>query len=204
MNRERYVKQRAFFEGRYRDGSYEHSWHKFVPTHELVALIASGIVPEGRSLDLGCGGGVEVAFLAGQGFAAHGLDFSLTALQIARKYAAHSGVHAEFCGGSAVELPFAKASFTLVTDRGCLHHIRDKHRKRYAREVARITQPGGYVFIRDVTGGERNGFEPLVPERVTELFSPAFELHPFQLLRYREGEPHRRDMLLAVMRRKAN
>jgi ubiquinone/menaquinone biosynthesis C-methylase UbiE len=202
MNRKRYVKQRTFFDGQYQDGSYQNKWHKSAPTHELVTLIATGVVPMGRSLDLGCGGGVEVAYLAGQGFAAHGLDFSPTALRLSQEHAGSAGVHAEFCAGSALELPYASGSFALVTDRGCLHHIRDKHRKRYAREVARVTRPGGYVVIRGMAEQRPNGFVWLDPERIEELFSPSFELRPFQLLKRGDGEGSYPDMLLAIMRRK--
>jgi 2-polyprenyl-3-methyl-5-hydroxy-6-metoxy-1,4-benzoquinol methylase len=176
-------------------------WHKFAPTRELVTLIATGIVPQGPSLDLGCGGGVEVGYLATQGFDACGLDFSPTALRLAKTNAEQTGVHAEFCAGSAVELPFAEGSFALVTDRGCLHHIRDKHRKHYAREVARVTRSSGYVVIRGMADQRSNGFVPLDPDRITEMFSPSFELRPFQRLT-RETERGNADMLLAIMQRK--
>lgn len=202
MNRKRYARQREEFDHNYRDGSYQQMWHKFAPTHELVTLIATGVVPKGPSLDLGCGGGIEVAYLAGQGFDAHGLDFSPTALRLAKANAAQTGARAEFCAGSAVELPFAEGSFALVTDRGCLHHIRDKHRKHYAREVARVTRSGGYAVIRGMAEQRSNGFVWLDPQRLEELFSPSFELRPFQLLKRSEGEVPRPDMLLAIMQRK--
>lgn len=198
MNRKRYARQREDFDSHYRDGIYQTMWHKFAPAHELVTLIATGIVPKGPSLDLGCGGGVEVAYLATQGFDACGLDFSPTALGIAKKSAVEADVRAEFCAGSAVELPFAEGLFALITDRGCLHHIRDKDRKHYAREVARVTRGGGYVVIADARS---NGFVHLDAERLTELFSPSFELRPFQRLT-RQTEEGRADMLLAIMQRK--
>jgi len=202
MNQKRYAKQREQFDRHYRDGSYQTRWHKFAPTHELVTLIATGIVPQGPSLDLGCGGGTEVAYLASQGFAACGVDFSPAALRVARAYAAEQGVQAAFCGGSAVQLPFADASFSLVTDRGCLHHVRDKHRHKYAREVARITRPGGYAVIRGMADQRANGFVHLETDRITELFSPSFDLRPFQRLTHSERQVPHPDMLLAIMQRK--
>ncbi len=202
MNQKRYAKQREDFDSHYRDGSYQKRWHKFAPTHELVTLIATGIVPPGPSLDLGCGGGTEVAYLASQGFAACGLDFSPAALRVAKAYAAEQGAQAAFCGGSAVQLPFADASFSLVTDRGCLHHIRDKHRHKYVREVARVTRPGGYAVIRGIAEPRAKGFVWLEPTRMEELFAERFELRPFQRLKGTEGEAAHPDMLLAIMQRK--
>jgi SAM-dependent methyltransferase len=202
MNQTRYAKQREEFDNRYRDGSYQKMWHKFVPTHELVTLIATGIVPYGRALDLGCGGGVEVAYLASQGFDAWGVDYSPAALRLAKENAAEAGACAKFCGGSALQLPFASGSFALVTDRGCLHHIRDKHRHKYAREVARVTKPGGYAVVRGIAESRNNSLAWLVPERMEELFAETFELHPFQRLMRGEGETPHPDMLLAIMRRK--
>lgn len=202
MNQKKYAKQREDFDRNYREGTYKTAWHKFVPTHELVGFVASGVAPTGRSLDLGCGGGVEATYLASEGFDACGLDYSPAALRVARATAEEADQQVAFCGGSALQMPFAEASFSLVTDRGCLHHIREKHRHKYAREVARVTQDGGYVVIRGMAEERPNGFVWLDPARMEELFTEKFDLRPFQRLKRGEGETPRPDMLLAVMRRK--
>ncbi len=201
MNRKRYAKQTRNFEAQYLDGSYRDKWHRQAPAHELVTLVATGVVPSGPSLDLGCGAGVEVAYLAEQGFAAYGLDLSSAALRLAKQHACQEGVRAQFCAGSALELPFADASFSLVTDRGCLHHIRDKHRKHYAREVARVVRSGGYFMVRGVAETSWHWFIPLNAEKLDVLFSASFVLGPVQRLA-RQADGPNPDMLLAIMQRK--
>ena len=66
-------------------------WHLSRPSPELLtALDTAWLAPPGRVLDLGCGLGTELAFLAGQGFTPIGVDLSLVALQ--RAHALHPSV----------------------------------------------------------------------------------------------------------------
>ncbi len=62
------------------------------PTAELVALIESGIIRKGTVLDVGCGSGNNVIYLATQGFACHGIDIAPTAITYARQKASKEGV----------------------------------------------------------------------------------------------------------------
>lgn len=48
----------------------ESKWH----SAELAALVAGGVLPEGRALDLGCGIGSEALFLAAMGWNVLGID----------------------------------------------------------------------------------------------------------------------------------
>ena len=66
------------------------------PRPELVTLVESGVLTParlapGRTIDLGCGTGANVRYLARHGFDATGVDFSPVALQVARKRANAEG-----------------------------------------------------------------------------------------------------------------
>lgn len=57
-------------------------WHLSQPSPELRAAFEEAwLVPPARVLDLGCGLGSELAFLARQGFATVGVDLSAIALR---------------------------------------------------------------------------------------------------------------------------
>ena len=56
-------------------------WH----SAELAALVAAGVLPSGRVLDLGCGHGTESLFLAAMGWNVVGVDLDAVALKEARQ-----------------------------------------------------------------------------------------------------------------------
>jgi SAM-dependent methyltransferase len=61
----------------YASGEYRY-WHLSVPSPELTLAIEDGSFPtRGCVLDLGCGAGTEVGFLAGLGATSVGIDRSV-------------------------------------------------------------------------------------------------------------------------------
>src|SRR5689334_18997730 len=60
-------------------------WHDQSPPFDLHALVRRFFRPGGRTADIGCGSGREVAFLGGSGFDAVGYDASGALLQEARR-----------------------------------------------------------------------------------------------------------------------
>jgi SAM-dependent methyltransferase len=96
-------------------------WTLGHPSQELVGVIATlGLVPGSIALDVGCGVGVDLVFLAKHGFKAIGLDVAPRALELAAERARAAGVELELHEGSAVSLPLDKDSVDFVNDRGLL------------------------------------------------------------------------------------
>lgn len=91
-----------------------------------------------RILDLGCGAGWAVRMMLARGAErAVGLDFSATALGLARRHTPGAGwVHAD-----GTTLPFADASFDRVYSHGSMEHFPDV--RRGFAEVHRVLRPGG-------------------------------------------------------------
>ena len=85
-----------------------------------------------------------------------GVDLAVKMLEAARNRALEEGVtNATFLEGSAEALPFADASFDLVTSRHAPHHFRDA--PKFLLEVARVLKPGGrFVMADQVTRGAAN------------------------------------------------
>ena len=103
--------------------------------------------PEGWDiLDIGCGSGVQLAYLAErfpQISSLVGVDNSDSLIQIAREKVADERCRFEV--GSFDELPGDENSFDLVWSRYTLHYTNELD-KPFA-EIARVLKPGGRAFI---------------------------------------------------------
>ena len=106
-------------------------------------------------LDVGCGVGKAVTALVRAGYDAYGLDLP----DLGRFWAAEKNDSQRFIAGSATHLPFADNAFDFVYSFGVIEHIgtvygdcalKDdywKERQEYAREIVRVTKPGGRILI---------------------------------------------------------
>lgn len=90
-------------------------------------------------LDVGCGSGRTLDLLAAYGNAV-GVDLSEEAVAVARERG-HAGV----LRAAAEQLPFADASFDLVTCLDVLEHTLDD--RGALRELRRVTRPGGLLLV---------------------------------------------------------
>lgn len=112
----------------------------------LLAVLPLG---EGATvLELGCGGGTYVRFLAAHGFRAVGLDYSLPSLTRAR--AADPDGAGRYIAGEAYALPFDDAAFDLVVCIGVLQAL--GRPQRALDEMARVTRPGGWLVVEALNG----------------------------------------------------
>ncbi len=94
-----------------------------------------------RLLDCGCGTGANLALLSRHG-QAFGFDFSSRGLDFARAQGATRVARA-----SIGAIPFADATFDVVTSFDVLYSLSDDVEAAAARELARVVKPGGAVLI---------------------------------------------------------
>ena len=119
-------------------------------------LIIERIVGHGTSqartircaLDVGCGAGRSTAALTAIAGTVVGIEPA--AAMLAHRHAVAPG--ASFVVGRAEDLPFANASFNLVTAAGSLNYT---DRGRSLGEIARVLAPGGVLAIYDFSSGRR-------------------------------------------------
>jgi ubiquinone/menaquinone biosynthesis C-methylase UbiE len=157
------------------------------PLLELVALIESGIVEKGASLDICCCSANNAIYLAKQGLTSYGIDISPTAIGYAQEKAAGEGVSCELTSGNALELPYPDSSFTLVFDRGCFHSMPPKNRETFIRGVHRVLKTDGKYQLICFSSKDRRGFQPpysFSPEDIRRYFSTLFQIRSIRELYY--------------------
>ena len=116
--------------------------------------------PGARALDLGCGGGQAGLELARRGYRVSGLDFSETAIELARRNADEAGVALELVVGDALGLAaLGDARFDLVVDNHLLHClVTPDDRARVLASIHRVLVPGGRLWSETMSAGAR--FDP--------------------------------------------
>jgi SAM-dependent methyltransferase len=99
------------------------------------------------AIDLGCGGGQSSLLLAQRRFAVTGVDFSPTAIELARENARHAPAIADFRVANCLDLrEFASGCFDLAVDNHTLHCLIGADRSQFLEEARRLLRPGGLLF----------------------------------------------------------
>ena len=145
-------------------------------TVELANL--AGVVPGSRVLDVGCGLGGSVRYLAEErGCHATGLDLTEEYVQAAISLTKHVGLDdkVDFRLGSALELPFDDGSFDVVWTENAQMNIEDKD--TFYSEIHRVLKRAGHLAFHDIFMGDGSDLHYPVPwaedDTVSSLWSPA-------------------------------
>jgi SAM-dependent methyltransferase len=143
----------------------------------LAAAVADFVRPAGdeRALDVGTGAGALALALAPLVREVVGLDPVPELLELARE---RSLPNTEFVEGDGTALPFPDGAFDLTGTHRTLHHV--GRPDLVVAEMARVTRPGGHVFVVD----------QLAPDDAHE----ADALHAFETIR----DPSHRRLLTDV------
>ena len=130
----------------YARGQHLNKW----PFTEVVSSIMRATSGSNRHdvlvLEIGCGAGNNVWFLASEGFRAHGIDMSTTAIEYARNRLRDMGLEEDLRVGDLGALPWSNSQFDVVIDRGALTHNTHSHIATILEEVQRVLKPGGSLM----------------------------------------------------------
>lgn len=112
-------------------------------TEETLAAVEAG--PGEKVLDVGCGRGLDLLRLFGQGAVLFGFDGSQVMIELSAGNFKARGVAPRLACGSAEHLPFADSSFDKVVCKGAIDHFYDP--RLALQEMVRVVRPGGRVVV---------------------------------------------------------
>jgi len=130
-------------------------------SHYLRARMTPADYGKLKFLEVGCGAGPNLIWLAERGITACGVDISPTALDLAKRHFETRGLTARMGAmehGSATKLPFPDNSFDGVLESCVFQHLNAEERKAAFAEVARVLKPGG-VFVGHMLSVRHSTYE---------------------------------------------
>ncbi len=152
---------RASWDKRYSEG--ELPWDSDKPDLHLPRVIEAYRIKPGKALEIGCGTGTNVIWLAEHGFAVTGMDISQIAIAKAGKKVAAAGVEGRLLAGDFMTDEVPGAPFDFVYDRGCLHVFDGREElSRFAARVRDLLTPEGiwHSLIGSTDGPPRDTGPP--------------------------------------------
>lgn len=127
-----------------KEGRFFDKPHKDLPG--LVKILKKN--KSSKILDLGCGSGRHVVYLAKKGFEVYGIDISKVAIDMSQKWLKEEGLSAELSVQDMTKgLPFTNEFFDAVISFQVIHHAKIEIIKQIVREVERVLKKGGLVFV---------------------------------------------------------
>jgi SAM-dependent methyltransferase len=146
-------------------------WDTGITPPELVEFVDH--CPPGRALDLGCGTGTNVIYLAQHGWQATGVDFAWSAIRNARRKAHQAGVKVDLSVGDVTRLHGIAGPFDLIFDIGCFHNLPAEGRPLYLAQLLRLLAPTGtyllYVHVKPVSADWGHGVVEAELEQLATL-----------------------------------
>ena len=134
-------------------------WGRY-PPEELIRFVARHFYSapnrrDVRILELGCGAGANIWFLAREGFDAYGVDASRTAIDLAANRLREEGVTGNLTVGDVSSLTrfYSELRFDAVIDVTCLQHNDVRSCEAILAEVSVVLKPAGRLFSMLVASG---------------------------------------------------
>ena len=176
-------------------------WDSGTPPDELVQLVDEGHLKPCKALDVGCGTGTTVTYLAKKGFDAYGLDISKVAIRKAVARARDSDVKcnlrvSDFLNTENVSK--LSTTFDLILDLGCFHSLSAEDRIRYKESLDLVSHPSTKYLLWCFLRGSRWSYGPPGVER-----DEAEKTLRYLVVEKRSVNDSFREMLFYVMQRES-
>ena len=132
----------------------ENPWGKY-PSESLIQFIARNFYNLNRSethiLEVGCGPGANIWYLAKEKFNAFGIDGSETAIVQAEERLKSENLSAKFNVGDIVSLPYSDLTFDAVIDVECIYANDLENANKILKEISRVLKKTGLFYSRTLS-----------------------------------------------------
>lgn len=143
--------------------------------------------PNTKILDVGCGWGANLWYLAREGFATYGIEGSPVAIErcgeIMQKYAPNW--RGEVVQGDICDMPYEEQQFDVVIDIASVTCLDHKDSKKAYDEIYRVLKPGGALLIQSFAPGSwkgafaKNTYNRVSTEKQMRALLSKFEIVTF-------------------------
>ncbi len=156
-------------------------WDIGRPQPAIIRLAETNQIT-GWVLDVGCGTGENLLYLAERGFVAMGIDGAPTAIKKARAKAKRRGLNAQFEVGDALNLSVPERPFDTVIDSGLFHVFSDEDRPRFTESLGRVVRLGGTYFLMCFSDQQPGDWGPrrVTQAEIRSTFSDGWRVDDIQ------------------------
>ncbi len=181
-------------------------WDQPAASDHLQWAIDAYDISPCKVLDIGCGTGTDVIWLAQQGFDATGVDISECAVGLARAKADTAGAACNFLMVDFLSEAVSGGPFDLAFDCGCFHTFdTEESRARFAASIARQLAPAGLwlSLIGSADTPPRDMGPPQVSAReITQAVEENFEILRLEAGRFRNDTEQSFNAWRCIMRKR--
>jgi SAM-dependent methyltransferase len=149
---------RAGWEDIWTSGDIPPRYQSTAAPNPHVVEWASALPPGIAILDIGCGVGRHLTYLAGRGFRMSGVDLSPGGIKIAHDALAERGLTFDGRVSDMTVLPWPDHTFGAALSTSTMHHHRRADILRTLGEVKRVLEPGGFFYV-DFLSTASNGYQ---------------------------------------------
>ncbi len=166
------------FVDRYKTGNTP--WVHTDPDFNLIDMVENWPIYPGKTLEIGCGTGVEAIYLAKNGFDVTAIDGSRIAINKAIEAAKEGGVNCNFKVADFQNDEFPSGEFDFAFDRGFFHSFdTEKERKDVAGKIAESLSERGLwlTLMGNADAPPRDSGPPMrSAQDIVNAIEPYFKL----------------------------
>ncbi len=183
----------------------EMPWYEKNLDHDIENEIKSKNLNTGNFLDLGTGPGTQALQLSKYDFEVTGTDISQSAIDKAKKLSNE----VNFLVDDILDSKLSDKKFDFILDRGIFHIFDISQRPQYVKQIKRILNDNGILFLKCMSVEEKNLPDNDMPHKLSkqeimDSFNADFDIQKINDSEFRGALEFYPKALFIVLKKKSN